>query len=210
MAEIILVSTIHKEIGNVNAHELCSILEIIQPDVIFLEALESSYTEYDKMVFDNFNVYSKKLELKAIQLYSLNKDFEYIPVLDNGMSDVFNKKYKLICENKEFQNKLNNFDKRASQEGFSFLNSETCQLLQKEMREYEDKMILNHEINSQFNDLINEYEDSMIRNIQEYCQQNSFPKAVFMCGVAHRKSVLEKLNLVNNNERLNVSVVGFN
>lgn len=194
MVEIILVSTIHMEIGKANAHELCLILEKIQPDVIFLEALESSYTEYDKMVFDKFNVYYSKLELKAIQLYSLKSQFEYIPVLEKGMSDVFNEKYNLICENKEFQNKLNNFNHKASKEGFSFLNSELGQTLQSELREYEARIILNPEIKKQFNDYINEYEDSMVKNIMAYCEHIQFNKAVFMCGDAHRESILAKLN----------------
>ena len=89
MAEIILISTMHKEMGNANAEELYLILEKIQPDVIFLEALETSYTYYDRMRFENFGVYSSKLELKAIQQYSLINEFEYVPVLDSGMSYFF-------------------------------------------------------------------------------------------------------------------------
>jgi hypothetical protein len=132
--------------GNANAKELCLILEKIQPDVIFLEALETSYTYYDRIRFENFGVYSSKLELNAIQQYSLINEFEYVPVLDNEMSQVFNEKYNLLCENKEFQNMLNNFNHKASKEGFSFLNSELGQMLQSELREYEDRIIFIPEI----------------------------------------------------------------
>lgn len=195
MAEIILISTVHEEMGKAKAEELYLILEKIQPDVIFLEALETSYPYYDRMRFENFGVYSSKLELKAIQQYRLINEFEYVPVLDNEMSKVFNEKYNLLCENKEFQNMLDNFNNQASEYGFSFLNSEFGQMLHREMREYEDKMIQNLEVKKQFNDTINEYEDSMVKNIRTYCEHNQFNRAVFLCGVAHRKSLIGKLDL---------------
>jgi hypothetical protein len=195
MAEIILVSTIHKEMGKANAKELCLILEKIQPDVIFLEALETSYTYYDRMRFENFAVYSSKLELKALQLYGRNNQFEYVPVLDSGMSDVFEGKYKLIRHDYIFQKMVDDLNNRVSQEGYGFLNSEACQMIHREMREYEDKMIQNLEVKKQFNDTINEYEDSMVKNIRTYCEHNQFNRAVFLCGVAHRKSLIGKLDL---------------
>lgn len=194
MAELILISTMHKELGKANAEELCLILEKIKPDVIFLEALESSYTNADKKRLENFGVYSHRLEIKALQLFGIKNQFEYIPVLDSEMSDAFNCKFNLIIEEPGFQIMLTNFNIRVSREGFGFLNSEACQLWHREMREYEDKMIQNIEVKKQFNDAINEYEDSMVKNIRAYCQQNQFNKAVFMCGDGHRESILKKLN----------------
>jgi hypothetical protein len=33
----------------------------------------------------------------------------------------------------------------------------------------------------------------MIRNIYAYCKDNQFKTAIFMCGAAHRKSIIEKI-----------------
>ncbi len=194
MAELILISTMHKELGKANAEELCLILEKIKPDVIFLEALESNYTPYARLMFQDFGQYSSKLEIKALQLFGIKNQFEYIPVLNSEMSDVFNCKFNLIIEEPGFQIMLTNFNNRVSQEGFGFLNSEACQLWHREMREYEDKIIQNIEVIKQFNDAINDYEDSMVKNIKAYCENNQFNKAVFMCGDGHRESILKKLN----------------
>lgn len=49
----------HKEIGKCNTDELTNIIEKISPEVIFLEALDGSYSKYDKMIFSAFGVYHK-------------------------------------------------------------------------------------------------------------------------------------------------------
>lgn len=194
MNELFLISTVHEEMGNANEEELCLILEKIKPDLIFLEALESSYNKYDQLRFENFDIYSSRIELKALQIYGLNNEFEYVPVLDEGMSNVFEEKFQLFHHDFEFQKMLINLNELVSQEGFGFLNSEACQLIHREMRKYEDTMIPDFEIKKQFNDAINEYEDSMVKNIKAYCEYNQFNRAVFMFGNAHRESILEKFN----------------
>jgi hypothetical protein len=64
MHNITLISTVHKECGNCNSNELLKIIENICPDVIFLEALEENYSQYDHMKFSQFGVYKERLELK--------------------------------------------------------------------------------------------------------------------------------------------------
>lgn len=92
MYNITLLSTVHKEIGKCNSEELYKIFQSINPDVIFLEAFENSYSQYHQMLFSQFGVYQERLEIKAIQAYSQNHPFEYVPVLDIGLSDEFEKK----------------------------------------------------------------------------------------------------------------------
>lgn len=88
MCKITLISTVHKECGNCNSNELLKIIENICPNVIFLEELEDNYSKYDQMKFSQFGVYKERLELKAIQSYNQNHTFEYVPVLDIGLSEV--------------------------------------------------------------------------------------------------------------------------
>lgn len=110
MYNITFISTVHIETGKCNADELYKIIKKINPQVIFLEALQETYSEYDKLLFSSFGVYHTRLEISAIQKYSFNASFEYIPTLDNGLSDAFNKKYNIVCENIELQKLIDNFN----------------------------------------------------------------------------------------------------
>ena len=51
MHNIIFISTIHKEIGKCNADELCKIIETLKPEVIFLEAVDETYSAYENHLF---------------------------------------------------------------------------------------------------------------------------------------------------------------
>ena len=87
MQNITFISTIHEELGKCNPIRLCKIIKNINPEVIFLEALNETYSEYQKHLFSTFGVFHKKLEVSAIQNYSLDYSFEYVPVLDKEMDE---------------------------------------------------------------------------------------------------------------------------
>jgi len=193
MHNITFISTVHKEIGKCNANELCKIIEKISPEVIFLEALEKTYSKYEKSMFSSFGVFHKKLEISAIQKYSFNTPFKYIPVLDKELPDSFEKKYNIVCEKRELQNLIDNFNSLAAEHGFKFLNSIDSIKLHEEMRMLERRLLNESEIHKVANEDIDAYENSMIRNIYSYCKTNKFNTAIFMCGVAHRKSIIEKI-----------------
>ena len=205
MYKITFVSTVHLEIGKCNADELCNILEKINPEVIFLEALDETYSDYEKMVFSSFGVYHRKLEIRAIQKYCLNNSCKYIPVLDNGLSDSFEKKYEKLCHYREIQESIDNFNSMASEYGFKFLNSIESINHQDQMRIVESKLSINPESELDFYLDIDEYENSMIRNIYSYCNNNQFISAIFMCGVAHRKSIIEKIKKFNTQDHLDIN-----
>lgn len=209
MHKITLISTMHEEIGKCNADELCDILERLNPEVIFLEALEETYSNYDKMVSSSFGVYHKKLEIKAIQKYCENNSCKYIPVLDNGLADSFERKYKIVCQNREMQELLYNFYSLVSEHGFKFLNSVESVKHQEQMRLLEKQFLINSELELSFNIDIDEYENSMMRNIYSYCKDNRFTSAIFLCGVAHRKSIIEKIVKFNTLENVNINWVVY-
>ena len=205
MHNITFISTIHGEIGECNADTLHKIIEKLSPEVVFLEALEDTYTKYERNLFLSFGVYHKKLEISAIQKYSSNATFNYIPVLDIGLYDAFDKKYNIVGQNIEFQKLLNNFNSLAKKNGFQFLNSVESVRLQDEMRMLENNLLNDSEINKAAIENIDTYENSMIRNIYSYCKNNQFNKAIFMCGVAHRKSIIKKINKCNTEEGINLN-----
>lgn len=205
MHNITLISTVHEETGKCNADELCIILKEESPQVVFLEALKNTYSDYDKMRYSSFGVYHHRLEIKAIQKYSESFPIKYVPVLDSGLSDVFDNKYKVVCENIQFQEMFDNFNSLASNQGFEFLNSKESINLQEEMRKLEYRLIANKKLYEEVDEDINTYENSMMRNIYSYSRNNQFDKAVFLCGVAHRKSIIEKIGSFNSKERMNLN-----
>lgn len=210
MCTITLVSTIHKEYGNCNSNELLKIIENICPDVIFLEALEDSYSKYDKMMFSQFGVYKERLELKAIQKYSQNHAFEYVPVLDITLSNEFEIKVEIVSENKDFQKLLDNYYLLELKDGFQFLNSEKSILLQEEMRELGNQIVDDKTLLQKVNVNLDAYENSMLRNIYSFCKEKSFNTAIFMCGVAHRKSIIDKIKECKKNEDIKLNWIIYN
>jgi len=73
------------------------------------------------------------------------------------------------------------------------------------MRELEKRILSNNEIYQKSNDDIDAYENSMLRNIYVYCKEKLFNKAIFMCGSAHRKSIIEKIEKYNIEENLKLN-----
>ena len=160
-------------------------------------------------MFLSFGVYHRKLEIRALQKYCSNASFKYIPVLDNELSDAFAKKYKIVCENIEWQKLLDNFNSLAKEHGFQFLNSTESIMLQEEMRMFENQLLNDSEINKATNEWIDTYENSMMHNIYSYCRNTQFNTAIFMCGVAHRKSIIEKIDDFNAQEEINLNWIIF-
>lgn len=209
MKNTIFISTVHEEIGKCNSDELYKIFDKICPEVIFLEALDDTYSNYQQCLFSSWGIYHKKLELKAIQKYCNNASFTYVPVLDSALQGAFDKNSDIICQSIEFQNLLLNFQSLASELGFGFLNIIESIRLYEEMTKFGNSLINNNDLNKAVADEIDAYENSMIRNIISYCRNNQFYKAIFMCGVAHRISIIEKLSKLNSQEDLKMNWIIF-
>lgn len=205
MHHITFISTIHKEIGNCNAEELYKIIEKLIPEVIFLEAIDKTYSEYENYLFSTYGVFHKKLELAAIQKYNLSTAFEYVPVCENSLSDAFHRKIKIVCENREMQQLIDNYNFLAEKHGFKFLNSLESMNLQEEMRVLETRILNDTELDELVKADIEAYENPMIRNIYSYCNNHHFSSAIFMFGVAHRKSIIEKIEKSKTEEQVNLT-----
>ena len=193
MKKITFISTIHKELGKCNSDELLEIIKRIKPNVIFLEALDCTYSEYDKMMFNSFGIFHKKLEIQAIQKYSNISEFEYFPVLHSYLENSFEEKFNIANTNSNIQSFILKYNKKIELEGFDLLNSDEGIYLAEEQRRICDDELNNNEINKRFNIDINNYENSMLSNIYSYSKDNNFESAIFMCGVGHRKSIIDKI-----------------
>lgn len=210
MFNITLISTVHKECGNCNSNKLLRIIENIRPDVIFLEALENNYSHYDQLISSQFGIYKERLELKTIQKYSQIHTFEYIPVLDIGLSNEFETKSGIASKNKDFQRLLDNYHSLEMEGGFHFLNSEKSIVLQEEMRELENRIIQDKILLQKVDSTIDAYENSMLHNIYSFCNNKTFNTAIFMCGSAHRKSIIEKIGEYEKKETIKLNWTFYN
>jgi hypothetical protein len=205
MLTITLISTMHRELGKCNADELCKILESERPEVIFLEALEDTYSQYQKENFASYGVYHRQLEIEAIQKYSNYNPIKYIPVLDDELTDLLEEKYEAIPENSQLRRMQQELAKLSESEGFPFLNSQSCMTLHAKMRALENRLLNNDQLDEALSADIDAYENAMMRNIYSYCQNNQLSKAVFMCGSAHRQSIIEKITYFQANESVDIN-----
>lgn len=210
MYHITLISTVHKEIGKCNSDELCKIIESLNPDVIFLEAFENSYSNYHQLLLSQFGVYQERLEIKALQIFSQNHTFQYVPVLDIGLSDEFETKLEIVSENIDYQRLLDNYISLETESGFQFLNSKEQIAYQEQMRELENRIIDNNIMHQKADESIDAYEHSMLRNIYSFCKDNSFKTAIFMCGAGHRKTITQKIEEYESKENLKLNWAFYN
>jgi hypothetical protein len=195
MQKIIFISTVHKEMGKCNAAELSKILHSIAPEVIFLEALTDTYSDYEEYLHLHFGVYHHKLEIEAIQRYSEHCQFRYVPVLNSYLPSAFDLKTNILCKKPEYCRLIDKANLLISAHGFELLNSEEGEKLQEKFREYERTHFTDTRISKECDEGIDMYENSMIDNIFKYCNANQFNTAVFMCGNAHRKAINQKVHL---------------
>jgi hypothetical protein len=188
---------VHEECGVASASALHAILEHLQPEVIFFEAPADAFYEYI------ITGTRGNLESTSIRRYCENKDVEVVPVDQPTPEALF------FGKQKEFSHKIadkstdyrrlmlwnNNY---ICDYGFPYLNSEHSTKMWSDI--YADirstvKIINEQEVTEYFelwertNDL---RENEMMRNISKYCGKNSFERAVFLVGAAHRKSIIEK------------------
>jgi hypothetical protein len=205
MHNITFISTIHVETGQCTAEELYNIIEKLRPEVIFLEASDKTYLGYDESLFLTYGQYHQKLEIAAIQKYSNNTSFEYVSVCENGLSDALKRINKIVGQNIERQQLIGHFKSLAEKHGFKFLNSLECINLQEEIRVLESQILNGTDEDEIFKAAIDAYENPMIRNIYSYCNNNHFSSAIFMCGAAHRKSIIEKIDSAKTEEQVNLT-----
>lgn len=206
MYNITLISTVHKENGKCNSDELLKIIEEICPDVIFLEAFEASYTDYERYLFSTYGVSpNKQLEIGAIQKYSQTNSFKYVPVLDTELSDDFHRWLSIVDECSVCQRLIDNYRLLQMEHGFQFLNSEKSIQLLEDIGKLKNHILENSEVCQKANENIDAYENPMLRSIYAYSKDNLFGKAIFMCGAAHRKSIIEKIEKYKAEENLTLN-----
>lgn len=210
MITITHISTKHREAGNCNAQSLKEILEELKPEVIFVEALEETYSFYEQQLYSHFGVSHKKLEIKAIQKYQENNQSVYVPLLEVSLPKEFDLKYDRITQNVDYQKILDEYNEIVAQKGVKYLNTKESTKWQEQLRLKENLILNDDSLNKQVLNGVDVYEDNMIKNMYHYCEKNDFNKGVFLCGVAHRQSLIRKFQKLKKTQQaiINWNVYG--
>ena len=209
MKKITLIGTMHKEIGKCNGNILYDILEKIRPNVIFEET-----RKYKNMLTYTWGIDPISPELRAIQKYVQNYNAECIPI-DNlerpGNIDQLEKIFaEAIMDKNEKNNELYElFDilkeymsingiEGMNTEYFDNLNQKKNQLCEEYITNYKNEILDTY--NEYKNFIYSQREEKMIESIYSYINKKEYFNAVFVIGVDHRVTLINKLKNIKNIE----------
>lgn len=206
--EITLIATAHRECGLCNSEELYNIIEQITPEVIFEEVPPEKFDAIYK------GLLSDSLETLTIKKYLQNHAIIHLPVdLNNQLnrSEIARMFEIFSINNPEYDYLSNQLGLLRKQFGFPYLNSEKCQVLFERMHFLEDEIVqdLNlKKLTQTYNGWLNfmeERDNEMIRNIYNYSNLNKYKRALFLVGVEHRKSIMDKIHEFEKNNKIHLA-----
>ena len=209
MRRVLLVSSIHHEMGNATVGELTWLLGRLQPDVLFLEHPSSDLSAF-------LDGSCGTLESAAVRCYRNFHRVELVPVdlhvpateLKQKVDALFNRIEKAsprYCE-LELANR-----QHTAMGGFAYLNSPTCTLLQSEIQREmratveavgEAGLVELYALWMHTNCL---REQAMISGVEAFARRGSFKKGVLLVGAAHRQSLFLKSRLPPSDGRSSVT-----
>lgn len=203
MNNITLIGTRHEEGGVCTSDELYKIFEVIKPDVIFEEIPPSYFDKYyvtrirRNLESDTVLKYMKShiiqhipVDSDDIPIDSFFKDLEYLHKCIERLSDINGLNYR------RFSDKNSEYIRRY---GFLYANSIYSITIQEEIQNSIEKglqVINNEKLNQVYEtwlEINEKRENEMLRNIYDYSKENAFDNAVFMLGFGHRKSIMQKI-----------------
>jgi len=204
MKTVILLSSIHKEIGKCNSLELYDLIHKLKPDVIFEELCIDTFTDI------YVNGYSpQSLEAKSVKKYIQDYAVRHFPVdtYKIDFSQLFGD-YNIIAEkNPDYLNFFNDKLALIHQFGYSFINSQKCSEMSIEILRMEKATL--EEINDvnllqrydTERELHNKREIQMLHNIYDYSEHLDYNTALFICGAEHRNQIFQKLPYFKENKK---------
>lgn len=213
MYNITILFSFHIELGKCNSAELYSIIEKIQPDIIFEEL----------PFYDFCNIYAEgyspeSLEAIAIKNYIKKYPIKHFPVdtFEINDSDIFTGYEMIVNKSMEYTKLFEQQLSMISLAGYSFINSNKFVELLDKMQIIEKNVLL--EINDpyllsqykSFGELNDKRDIAMLQNIYNYSKQHQYSKAMFICGAEHRKSIIKKILEYDRNEKLKLNWTFYN
>lgn len=194
---ISLIGTVHAESGRANLAELRTILERLQPDVIFAEIPTANLADYLDGSHGN-------LESAAVALYRERRPVNVVPVDLSKPSDEFFSESKEMFKkvertSHEYRRLMDQYSFDTRDHGFPYLNSDRCAqawaAIYDEVRatiEWIGDARL-RQIYALWSETNDRRETGMLENIDGYCMRGALSCGVLLIGAAHRKAMLEKV-----------------
>ncbi|MBO1114267.1 hypothetical protein [Bordetella petrii] len=194
---ISLIGTVHAESGHANLAELRTILERLQPDVIFAEIPTANLPNYLDGSHGN-------LESAAVALYRKHCPVDVIPVDLNRPNDEFFRKSQEMFEKVEraspaYRRLMDQNSLDTRDHGFPYLNSDRCARAWAAIYDEvyatvgwigEARLRQIYALWSETND---RRETGMLDNINGYCIRCALSHGVLLLGAGHRKAMVEKV-----------------
>lgn len=196
VGRIILVGTVHRELGSCNESELIRILETIGPDVIFEEIRPS---DFDALYRDTPK---HSLEMGAISRYVKVRPARQVPVDDYEIPEGFGPKMRALesfveSRSPEYGAVMDEIGQMKAEFGFRYLNSPNFVAHIKKSEGLFEQTIFRYgnddakKLNSMWNEQVRRRDNSMLENIYNFCREGAFAKGVFLVGAGHMASIVE-------------------
>lgn len=213
MKRVLVVRSVHQEIGKATARELYWLLNRLRPNVLFLECSQADFPAFLDGSYGT-------LESAVVMHYRRHNEVILVPVdlhlpdaklLKLGLDEMLD---RIEVESLRYCQLDSTNCQYTAEGGFAYLNSPlNAQLeseIQREMRASVDavgdsKLTELHALWARTNDL---RELEMISRVEAFANHTSFKKGVLLVGAAHQPSLLEKSQLLHSDET-NVVVWDF-
>ena len=208
--QITLIASSHDELGELNSNELYKILQKIKPEIIFEEIFFTRSRE-NEFIYDIENT----VETIAINKYINRHKVKHVPVdfdysfIINDIKFLYNKLDSINDTKYKENNKKKSY--LMGKYGFKCLNSCDFESVIDELKDIEKRLII--ELNDV--ELMNIFEswekindkrgDEMVKNIYQYSKKSDYNDAVFIFGVAHKKSIHQKIMYYNDKYQIKVN-----
>lgn len=197
MTRISLIGTVHAESGRANLAESRTILERLQPDVIFAEIPTANLADYLDGSHGN-------LESAAVALYRKRRPVDVVPVdLSKPSNEFFRKSEEMFKKvertSSEYRRLMDQKSLDTRDHGFPYLNSDRCAqawvAIYDEVRATvewigDDRLRQIYALWSEIND---RRETGMLENINGYCIRCALSRGVLLLGVGHRTAMMAKV-----------------
>jgi hypothetical protein len=198
MPRVLVISSVHRDLGLATAAQLYWLLGRLRPDVLFLEHSAAYHTAF-------LDGSRPTLESQAVRRYrDAQQGVELVPVEMHLEAAELKQKFDDLLESihdaspRLCELELANHQHTAT-DGFAYLNGPLSAVLQSEMQREmrstaeavsDPSLTELYALWAATHDL---RERTMISEVESFARQASFTKGVLLVGAAHRHALFEKL-----------------